>query len=94
MFGDFTAEFAPGDQQNVRLYFAAIADVHMTGAVFRSGMLELGLDDMAKSAYPLDALMIAGDMTDNGEAEQCRDAARHHGALYPCQKYSLCRGQP
>lgn len=92
VFGDFTAEFAPGDQQNVRLYFAAIADVHMTGSVFRSGMLELGLDDMAKSAYPLDALMIAGDMTDNGEAEQYEMLRDTMGRYAPAKNILLAAG--
>lgn len=70
LLGNFTAEFAPVDEENVRLCFAAISDIHMTDSVFRSGMLELGLYDMEKSAYPLDALVMTGDNTDHGEVEQ------------------------
>lgn len=92
IFGDFTAAFAPDDEQNVRLYFAAIADVHMTDSVFRSGMLELGLDDMAKSAYPLDALVMAGDMTDNGEAEQYETLRDTMGRYTPAKNIILAAG--
>ncbi len=80
-FGNFTAELRPVDEDNVRMVFAAIADTHMTEEAYRRGMLKLGLDDMERSAYPLDALLIVGDMTDNGEAveyEALRDTFRRY----------------
>lgn len=70
--GNFSAEFAPVDEENVRLCFAAVSDIHMTDSVFRSGMLELGLYDMEKAAYPLDALVMTGDYTDHGESSSMR----------------------
>lgn len=92
VFGHFTAPFAPTDKQNVRLYFAAIADVHMTDSVFRSGMLELGLDDMEKSEYPLDALVLAGDNTDHGEAEQYEMLYRTMERYSPAKNILLAAG--
>ncbi len=68
--GDFMAAFAPVDAETVRLDFAAIADVHMTDEDVRSEMLRLGLYDMENAAYPLDALVFAGDNTDHGYLEQ------------------------
>jgi len=92
LLGNFTAAFAPSDAANVRLYFAAIADTHMTGSVFRSGMLALGLDDMEKAAYPLDALVLAGDMTDGGEAEQYEMLRDTFGRFAPAKNIILAAG--
>lgn len=92
LLGNFTSAFAPADEENVRMVFAAIADIHMTESVFRSGMLELGLDDMANSAYPLDALVVAGDMTDGGEAEQYEMLRDTFGRFTPAKNIILSAG--
>lgn len=92
LLGNFAAAFAPAEEENVRLYFAAIADIHMTGSVFRSGMLELGLDDMEKAAYPLDALVVAGDITDGGEAGQYEMLRDTMGRYNPAKNLILAAG--
>ncbi len=66
IFGDFTADTAPV-KENCRLNFATISDIHMTEETARRDMLRFGLADFEKSTYPLDALVLTGDLTDHGE---------------------------
>ncbi len=60
------AAYTPVDEENCNLNFAVISDVHMTSSVFRKFMLELGLYDMENAQTRLDALILAGDITDHG----------------------------
>jgi len=92
LLGNFTAAFAPLDEKNAHLCFAAISDVHMTDSVFRSGMLELGLYDMQKAAYPLDALVLTGDNTDHGEAGQYETLCSTMGRYTPAKNIILGAG--
>ena len=66
VFGNFTAETKP-TKEDCRLNFAAISDIHMTEETARRDMLRFGLDDMENFSSPLDALVLAGDLTDHGE---------------------------
>ena len=68
-FGDFAAGYEPL-QEDCQLNFAVIADIHMTDETARRDMLALGLCDMDFAKNKLDALVIAGDMTDHGRSEQ------------------------
>lgn len=70
LFGDFTADFIPREPYEVKLDFAVISDVHMTDEQYRKFTLSLGLQDMAEAKYPLDALVVSGDITDHGYREQ------------------------
>ncbi len=54
----------------LRLNLAVISDTHVQDSAVRQAMLELGLEDMEKSYTPIDALLITGDITDHGYAEQ------------------------
>lgn len=66
VFGDFTADTTP-IKDDCRLYFASISDIHMTEETARRDMLRFGLEDFEDSTYPLDVLVLAGDLTDHGE---------------------------
>ena len=63
--GNISADFAPKDEENVKLTFATMSDTHMKDSATRAFMLELGLSDMENSDYRLDALVHAGDVTKN-----------------------------
>ena len=47
--------------------FAVISDTHLTEANGRREVLEIGLEDMSKAKDRLDAFVVDGDITDNGE---------------------------
>lgn len=70
IFGDFNADYAPVDEENCRLNFAAISDIHIENRFLRKFMLELGLYDMENAEYPLDALVLTGDNTNHGNTDQ------------------------
>ncbi len=54
------------NEKEILLDFAAISDVHMTEGYLRDIFLECGLDDMNKAVNKPDALILAGDITDDG----------------------------
>lgn len=54
------------NEQDVLLTFAAISDIHMTDEYLRRVILECGLDDMDNAVNKPDALVLTGDMTDDG----------------------------
>ncbi len=59
-------------EENCRVSFAAISDLHLRGNfkfIFQ-GMLELGLQDMADARDKLDAVAFVGDITDHGYIDQ------------------------
>lgn len=70
VFGDFAGDNVPKDVYNVRLSFTAISDTHVSDKKIENYRLGTGLDDMANAGYPLDAIVISGDITDHGEREQ------------------------
>ena len=90
--GNISAEFAPQDKENVKLTFAAISDVHMKDSATRSFMLELGLSDMENAAYPLDGLVIAGDITDHAYEEQWQKTAEVFAKYNPAKNIVLAVG--
>ena len=90
--GNISAEFAPTDKENVKLTFAAISDVHMKDSATRGFMLELGLADMEKADYPLDALVVAGDITDHAYEEQWQKTANVFAKYNPAKNIVLAVG--
>lgn len=90
--GNISAEFAPQDKDNVKLTFAAISDVHMKDSATRSFMLELGLADMENAAYPLDGLVVAGDVTDHAYEEQWQKTAEVFAKYNPAKNIVLAVG--
>lgn len=59
-------------EDNCRMSFAAISDVHLDekSSFISDGMLELGLMDMAKAKDRPDAVVFNGDTTNHGYFEQ------------------------
>lgn len=70
-------------EENCRLSFAAISDMHLDekASFISDGMLELGFMDMDKAEDRLDAVVFDGDITNHGYFEQwdifAASVARH-----------------
>lgn len=92
IFGNFKAPFEPVDPENVKLNFAAISDTHMTDSVLRSLMLEIGLEGMEGSEQPLDALVVAGDLTDHGYLEDYEMLKKTFAGYNPAKNIILAEG--
>lgn len=71
-FGFFAGEdnYTVKDTEEIGLHFAAISDIHMTDEFARVQVLKCGLWDMDHAHDELDALVLAGDLTDHGLAEE------------------------
>ncbi len=69
VFGNFAGDYSP-KKDGCLLNFAVISDIHMTDETARRDMLALGLIDMQQAEAPLDALVLAGDMTDHANRSQ------------------------
>ena len=91
-FGDFTAEKKPLDPSACRLNLAVISDIHMTEEKYRALTLEFGLDDMENTAYPYDALIATGDLTDGGEEQEWRNLAETFAKYSPAKNIILAQG--
>ncbi len=91
IFGDFTADNKPLED-DCRLYFAAISDVHMTKENARRDMFRFGLTDMQESGYPLDALVMAGDLTDHGEEPEWQKLKEAFDGYTPAKNIILAQG--
>lgn len=72
MFGFYAGEdnYRVQDADEVKLNFAAISDIHMTDEFARVQVLKCGLWDMDHAYDELDALVLAGDLTDHGLEEE------------------------
>ncbi len=70
-FGDFTGAFAPNNTDECIMTFAAISDTHIYNSIDGGSLqLRMGLDDMQKAKRRPDALVIAGDITNNAKLDQ------------------------
>ncbi len=92
IFGNFTAETKPVAPDECKLNIAAISDIHMTDSVFRSFMLEFGLDDMENSDEEIDLLVCSGDLTDHGEKEEWDMLADTFAKHTPAKEIILAQG--
>lgn len=90
-FGDFTAPTKPM-QEDCKLNFAVISDVHMTEEKARADMLRFGLQDMQEFECPLDALILSGDITDHGEREEWENVASAFADYTPTKNIILAQG--
>lgn len=72
VFGFFAGSdnYKVKNADEINLNFAAISDVHMTTEFARAQVLRCGLYDMDRAADKLDALILTGDITDDGYKEQ------------------------
>lgn len=89
---DFTAEKKPLDPSSCRLNLAVISDIHMTDEKYRALTLEFGLDDMENTAYPYDALIATGDLTDGGEKQEWINLADTFAKYRPAKNIILAQG--
>ncbi len=87
--GNISADFAPRDSENVNLVFASVSDTHMKDSATRAFMLELGLSDMENADYPLDAFVLAGDITDHAYEEQWQKTADVFAKYKPAKNIIL-----
>lgn len=91
IFGNYAGETAPLED-DCKLNFAAISDIHMTDEKLRSLMLGIGLYDMENSDETMDALVCAGDLTDHGYKEQWDLLAETFAQYNPAKKIILAQG--
>ncbi len=76
----FGQEIKPTDAKNLKLSFGAIADVHLQTTATRELTLRRGMSELSRSS--IDAVLVAGDMTDHGDLDQ-------YAAFYDCVRSSL-----
>lgn len=91
-FGDFTAPNKPLDPASCKLNMAVISDTHMTEETYRALTLEFGLTDMQKALYPVDALVVTGDLTDGGEEQEWQMLASTFAKYSPARNIILAQG--
>ncbi len=67
--------YEPKDTAECLLNIAVISDTHLDGSAARQAVLELALDDISMAAYPVDVMIVSGDITDHGETKEWDTAA-------------------
>ncbi len=90
--GNISADFAPRDEENIKLYFATMSDTHFNSSPLRVFMMQLGLADMQDAKYPLDALVHAGDVTDHAYEEDWENCAKAFVGYTPAREYIFAEG--
>lgn len=88
--GDNTYDVKNAD--DILLDFAVISDVHMTDEYLRRMVLESGLDDMTNAVNKPDALVIAGDMTDDGIESDYENLSKAFSGYNPSENILLALG--
>lgn len=94
IFGHFAGagSFGAEDPDTVKLNFAAISDIHMTDEYARRKVLECGLWDMENANEPLDALVLAGDLTDHGLEEEYENLKKAFSGYTPAKEIIMAVG--
>lgn len=80
------------NEKEVLLDFAAISDIHMTDDFLRGFILECGLDDMDKAVNKPDALILAGDMTDDGYDSDYENLKKSFAPYNPAENIIMALG--
>lgn len=91
VFGDFTADTTPL-KDDCKLFFASISDIHMTEETARRDMLRFALEDFEDFTYPLDALVLTGDLTDHGEEPEWEMLKEAFSGYTPAKNLILAQG--
>lgn len=93
-FGFYAGEdnYKVENEDEILLNFAAISDIHMTDEFARMQVLKCGLWDMDRAASELDALVLAGDLTDNGRVEQYENLAKAFEPYNPAGEIIMAVG--
>ncbi len=89
--GNFMADNAPLEE-DCRLYFATISDIHMTDETARRDMLGFALQDMQEADRRLDALVMAGDLTEHGYIEHWKMLEEAFSKYDPADRILLAQG--
>ena len=92
VFGNFKKDSVPVNPDECNLNFAAISDTHMKDEFIRQFMVELGLKGMEESDSRLDALVVSGDLTDHGEADEWSALAESFSKYDPADEIILACG--
>lgn len=94
IFGSFAGEdnYKVKDAEEIKLNFAAISDIHMTDEFARAQVLRCGLWDMDYAYDDLDALVLAGDLTDNGRVEQYENLKKAFESYKPAGEILMAVG--
>ena len=80
------------NEKDILLDFAAISDIHMTDDYFHRIMLESGLADMDNAVNKPDALILAGDMTDDGLEADYENLKKAFSAYNPAENILMAMG--
>ncbi len=93
-FGFYAGEdnYKVKDAEEIQLNFAAISDIHMTDEFARVQVLKCGLWDMNYAYDELDALVLAGDLTDNGRVEQYENLKKAFEPYTPAKEIIMAVG--
>ncbi|MBQ3537859.1 MAG: metallophosphoesterase [Clostridia bacterium] len=94
MFGFYAGEdnYKVQDADEVKLNFAAVSDIHMTDEFARVQVLKCGLWDMDYAEDELDALVLAGDLTDHGLEEEYVNLAKAFEPYKPAKEILMAVG--
>ncbi len=91
-FGNFTGAFTPDKVDECKMNFAVISDTHLYDDASQRLLLEMGLQDMENSASRLDALVMAGDNTNNGRTVQYQQLEKAFSAYDPADNIIMAIG--
>ena len=94
LFGFFAGEdnFKVKNADEVKLNIAAVSDIHMTNEFARVQVLKCGLWDMDRAHDELDALILAGDLTDHGQVEEYENLAKAFEPYNPAGEIIMAVG--
>lgn len=94
VFGFYAGEnnYKVKNDEEILLNFAAISDIHMTDEWARVQVLQCGLWDMENAEDELDALVLAGDLTDNGQAYEYENLKKAFAPYTPAREIITAEG--
>lgn len=94
IFGSFAGEdnYEVKNAEEIKLNFAAISDIHMTDEFARLQVLKCGLWDMDHAKDELDALVLAGDLTDYGLEEEYENLKKAFEPYKPANEILMAVG--
>lgn len=78
--------------EDIRLNFVAISDVHIREDFSRRLLLSNGIADMENSQNELDALVLTGDITDHGLAEEYENLKTAFDGTAPAKEILMAVG--